>query len=147
MITISFGRKASATTVSSAKGPKRPRGAWKGDPISPKQIGTIASLFRSKGLVENDCVTFGGHVFRYDANLPRPDGKVGGWTGLGSLTKGEASDLMDKLFAIPAEGFSPVTEAQAEPIAAAPKAAPKTYAKGDVVTIDGVEYRIAGKAR
>lgn len=148
MITISFGRKDKTVQTVAAEAPKvkRPRGAWKSDPISPKQIGTIASLFRSKGLVEDETVTFGGMTFRYDANLPRPDGKVGGWVGLAGLTKGQASDLMDALFNLPKPGFSPVTEGQAAPIpATAPKAAPLT--KGDTVEIDGVVYRIAGKAK
>lgn len=146
MFTITIGRKDKSAQTAPVSAPKvkRPRGAWKADPISPKQISTIAAMFRRLDLVEGDSVTFGGHTFRYDDTLVRPGG-VGGWVGLGDLTKGEASDLMDKLFAVPATGFSPVTEAQADPIAAAPKAAPKK--RGETVTVDGVTYRIAGIAR
>jgi hypothetical protein len=135
MFTITIGRKdrsVQAPVQESAK-PKRAKGAWKGDPISPKQIGLIASQFRAKGLVvtdsaDNETVTFAGQTYRYDKAMVRFNGKLGGWTGLDAMTKGEAGDLIDKLMALPMPGFSPVTTSQAEPTA---PTAPKTYGKGD----------------
>lgn len=154
MLTISFGSKSlsvgRAVTVptspsgsASPKAPKRAKGAWKADPISPKQIGTIARMFRQLDMVHDNVVNFAGQRFVFDETKTGWNGKPGVWTGL-PTTKGEAADLLDKLFAAD-KRFGPVETAT---IPAEPEVVPSApLQRGDVVTIDGVEYRIAGKAR
>src|SRR6185295_7604320 len=127
MFTITIGRKdrsvTAATPVAQSAKPKRVRGAWKADPISPKQIGTLARMFRQLDLVSDaGIVHIGGHVFRYDETAVRPhDGKPGVWVGMDQLTKGEAGELLDRLFSMPKPGFGEIETAQAEPVSA-PKA-------------------------
>lgn len=149
-ITISRKQKTVTAPVQQSAKPKLTKAQRKAEPMTPRQIGTLSRMLRQYGLVDEATKTaiVGSYTFVYDDAMIRI-GKggvetTGGWRGFEQLTKSDA-DVLFALFGTMAKpGFSPVTTSQAE---TAPAPAPKTYGKGDVVTIDGVEYRIAGKAR
>lgn len=88
---------------------------WRSEPISVRQIVAVAKFFRGKNLLAETDPTW----LAMFAKLAVYDGETKSWPMVERITKGDASDLMDRLHGLPWQsskpGFGEVKTATASP--------------------------------